>query len=239
MTTVKKWSKIAIVVQSPSQLRRKPEVRLVAALGKTSQSPVAERRVDKFAARREQLAEAAIQTLATLGYARTSLRDIAQNSELSHGSLHYYFEDKVDLILCCVRQYKQACIRDYDQLMEACHTAEEVRFGFAGALVASVRDEGWLHRLWYDLRNQSLFEEQFRAAVLDIDSRLEQVIWRVVTQYADYSGAVTKVDPHLAYSTFDGLFLRALLHHLGGRDDALDTLHTNATGVMLTMIKRP
>jgi len=217
---------------------KQPEARIVRELGSPALSSRAQSRVDKFAARREQLAESAIQTLATLGYARTSLRDIAQNTELSHGSLHYYFEDKVDLILCCVRQYKEACIRHYDQLMEACRSAEEVRLGFAAALVASVRDEGWLHRLWYDLRNQSLFDDRFRDAVLDIDSRLEQMIWRVVTQYADYSGAVTTVDPHLAYSTFDGLFLRALLHHFGGRDDALDTLHANAAGVMLTMVKQ-
>ena len=29
-----------------------------------------------------------------------------------------------------------------------------------------------MHRLWYDLRNQSLFEESFRADVLEIDQRL-------------------------------------------------------------------
>ena len=52
------------------------------------------RQLDKFAERRAQLAAAALQTLAEQGYARTSLRDIAQNSEFSHGVLHYYFSDK-------------------------------------------------------------------------------------------------------------------------------------------------
>jgi len=37
-------------------------------------------RVDKFSARRIELAEAALETLAELGYARTSLREIAQKS---------------------------------------------------------------------------------------------------------------------------------------------------------------
>ena len=44
---------------------------------------VARRQLDKFAERRAQLAAAALQTLAEQGYARTSLRDIAQNSEFS------------------------------------------------------------------------------------------------------------------------------------------------------------
>ncbi|HQU02794.1 MAG TPA: TetR family transcriptional regulator, partial [Acetobacteraceae bacterium] len=67
-------------------------------------------RVDKFVERRRELAQAAVQTLAELGYARTSLREIAQNSAFSHGVLHYYFKDKADLIMCCVRHYKAHCV---------------------------------------------------------------------------------------------------------------------------------
>src|SRR6266705_6135641 len=73
-------------------------------------------RVDKFSARRSELAEAALETLAELGYARTSLREIAQKSEFTHGVLHYYFSDKVDLICCCVRHYKAKCVTRYDQI---------------------------------------------------------------------------------------------------------------------------
>lgn len=217
---------------------RNKEAIIVAGRANPVKSRVARRSVDKFGARREELANAAIHTLATLGYARTSLRDIAQNTEFSHGTLHYYFEDKLDLILCCVRQYKHACIRSYDQLMDTCHTADEVRFGLAGALATSVRDEGWMHRLWYDLRNQALFDETLRDEALEIDSRLEQMIWRFVARFAELSEAVTIVDPHVAYSMFDGLFVRGLLHHFGGRDDALDTLQTSAAEVMLSMVKQ-
>src|ERR1700746_433689 len=58
---------------------------------------------EKFNARRLELAEAALETLGELGYARTSLREIAQKSPFSHGVFHYYFSDKTDLICCCVR----------------------------------------------------------------------------------------------------------------------------------------
>src|SRR5712664_4362389 len=81
-------------------------------------------RVDKFSARRIELAEAALETLAELGYARTSLREIAQKSEFTHGVLHYYFSDKVDLICCCVRHYKAKCVTRYDQIRSEEHTSE-------------------------------------------------------------------------------------------------------------------
>jgi len=72
--------------------------------------------VDKFNARRIELAEAALATLAELGYARTSLREIAQKSDFTHGVLHYYFSDKFDLICCSVRHYKAKCVTRYDQI---------------------------------------------------------------------------------------------------------------------------
>ena len=83
-------------------------------------APVAEkpRPVDKFEERRRELATAALQTLGELGYARTSLREIAQNSPYSHGVVHYYFADKVELITYCVRQYKAECVTRYDEIVD-------------------------------------------------------------------------------------------------------------------------
>src|SRR5208282_1618249 len=118
-------------------------------------------RVDKFAERRAELGEAALQTLGELGYARTSLREIAQNSEFSHGVLHYYFSDKVDLILCCVRQYKARCVTRYDRVTAEAGSFEQLMEGFLGALGETVRAEAPMHRLWYDLRSQALFEPAF------------------------------------------------------------------------------
>ena len=45
-----------------------------------------------------------------------------------------------------------------------------------------------MHRLWYDLRTQSMFEEPLREAVALIDKTLEDMIWRVVSRYAELAG---------------------------------------------------
>ena len=79
---------------------------------------------DKFEDRRRELATAALQTLGELGYARTSLREIAQNSPYSHGVVHYYFADKVELITYCVRQYKAECVQRYDEIVETSASAD-------------------------------------------------------------------------------------------------------------------
>jgi AcrR family transcriptional regulator len=56
--------------------------------------------------KKRQIAESAINALQELGYANTSLRDIASKSGMSLGILHYYFEDRSDLIIYCVKTYK-------------------------------------------------------------------------------------------------------------------------------------
>ncbi|MEV4126830.1 TetR/AcrR family transcriptional regulator [Nocardia sp. NPDC049707] len=198
----------------------------------TKRSRVARRQVDKFAERRAQLAAAALHTLAELGYARTSLREIAQNSEFTHGVLHYYFSDKVELITHAVRQYEAVCVTRYDGIVETATTADGLRQDFGAAMANTLDIDAPLHRLWYDLRNQSLFEESFRADVIEIDRRREQMIDNVVRRYADLSGRPLTVSSSTAYAVFDGLFQQALLHKLSGRAEAVDDLRAAAADLL-------
>jgi AcrR family transcriptional regulator len=177
---------------------------------------IARRQVDKFAERRAQLAAAALQTLAKLGFARTSLRDIAQNSEFSHGVLHYYFSDKIELITCSVRQYKAERVKRYGGVVADSGSPEELKRGFGAVMAASLRDEATMHRLWYDLRNQSLFDDTFRADVEEIDQSLEGTVWRIVSRYSELVGAPVVVSRRAAYAVYDGLFQHALIRYLGG-----------------------
>jgi AcrR family transcriptional regulator len=193
---------------------------------------ISRRQVDKFAERRAQLADAALQTLSELGYARTSLREIAQNSEFSHGVLHYYFTDKVDLITHCVRQYKAQCVQRYDQIVATADSPEELATGFFVKLRETLVQDALLHRLWYDLRAQSLFEDSFRTDVAAIDDSLERMIWRVVTRYAELAGAEIAVTSPVMYAIFDGLFQQALWRHLAGDPQAGPDLQAGVVEVL-------
>ena len=199
---------------------------------------VARRQVDKFAGRRAQLAAVALQTLAEQGYARTSLRDIANNSEFSHGVLHYYFSDKFELIMYCVRQYKAECVTRYDSIVATAGSAAELQRGFGAAMAATLREDATLHRLWYDLRNQSLFDDAFRADVHEIDQSLERMIWRIVTKFAKLSGTPLAVTPPVAYAMFDGLFQHALISHLTGSAGAAPDLEENVQRLLDSLVVR-
>lgn len=229
-TVVKPWTVVKIFLDARSVLfgRVSRNGRAGTLTGVRSPAARPRRPVDKFEDRRRELAEAALTTLAELGYARTSLRTIAQNSSFSHGVLHYYFADKVELITYCVRHYKHACVQRYDGIVADARTADELRAAVGEGLAATLSADALMHRLWYDLRAQSLFEESFRADVAEIDDGLQQMIWRVVSAYAGLTGTAPTCGPSFAYGAFDGLFQQALLRHLSGSPVALDDLRSGA-----------
>ena len=180
--------------------------------------------IDKIERRRVALAESALKTLGELGYARTSLREIANNSEFTHGVVHYYFRDKIDLISYCVRYYKTKCARRYDEVVETATSGEELVTGFLAKMTQTLVDETPMHKLWYDLRAQSMFEEQLRPDVEAIDKLLEEMIWRILGRYADLTASTPTVDAPTAYALVDGLFEQAVVGYAANPDKTPDLL---------------
>jgi AcrR family transcriptional regulator len=209
---------------------------MVGAVTKTATRPTRRIPADKHDERRRALGASALRTLGELGYARSSLREIAQNSEFSHGVVHYYFEDKLELIVYCVRQYKETCVRRYDGVVADSTSADELVEAFANKLVETIVDEAPMHRLWYDLRAQSLFETSLREAVLMIDKTLSDMVWRVVRRYAELADRDLNVAPAAAYALLDGLFQQALIGHTCGRKKALADLATQVRELMPRLV---
>jgi AcrR family transcriptional regulator len=195
------------------------------------------RPVDKYDQRRAQLAESALATLGELGYARTSLREIAQNSPFSHGVVHYYFSSKAELIVHCVREYKKVCVTRYDDVVTLSDSAAQLAERFADKLVETLVDDTAMHRLWYDLRTQSMFDEDLRPDVLEIDAALETMIWRVVSRYSELAGREPSFDSPTSYALLDGVFEKAVLAHLSEEPDALTDLRRRALEVMSVLLQ--
>jgi len=194
-------------------------------------------RVDKFEARRGELADATLETLGELGFARTSLREIAQKTAFSHGLLHYYFRDKIELITYCVRRYKEHCVTRYDEIVTKATSGAELAGLFADALVGTMLEDTAMHRLWYDMRSQAMFEPALQPTVVDLDRQLEEMIWRVVMRHAELCDTEPVVPSVTAYSVFDGLFENSLIRHLAGDAGAAERLRTESAWLLGTLMK--
>ena len=97
-----------------------------------------------------------------------------------------------------------------------------------------------MHQLWYDLRNQSMFEPALREVVLEIDGQLEAMIWRVITRYADLAGRPPAARPSTTYGMLDGLFAQSLLAWATGprdaREDVLAVLTARVDTLMPSLL---
>lgn len=152
--------------------------------------------------KKQQIAESAIEALQELGYANTSLRDIADKSDLSLGMLHYYFEDRTDLIIFCVEIYKRQFVADIMGALDQAQGRDGVVEGFATALAASITDDAMTHRLWYDIRNQALFDASFQPVVAEIESMLINIVRTAMIK----AGHENPENVELSYALLDGVF---------------------------------
>ncbi len=170
----------------------------------------AERKHAKRDIKKRQIAESALLALQELGYANTSLRDIADKSDMSLGMLHYYFEDRSELIIYCVRIYKQQFMRNIIDALEGAEGRDTVIETFSKALADSIIDDSMTHRLWYDIRAQAMFDETFRPVVREIEEMLIGIVADAMTK----AGKPADDTVAIQYAMLDGLFLHLMQRHL-------------------------
>ena len=94
-----------------------------------------------------------------------------------------------------------------------------------------------MHRLWYDLRSQSMFEPGLREAVTLIDRTLEEMIWRVVSRYRRTRRPGSPAQrPRGLRACWTAFSSRLCSATLAGRADALDELCQQVRDVMPLML---
>ncbi len=179
----------------------------------------ADSRSGKRSEKKRELARHAITTLGQLGYARTGLRDIAEQSGVSVGVLHYYFDDKVELILYCVQMYKEEFAADLEVVIERGDTPEAAARLLVEGLVRAVANNGGTHTLWYDISAQSMFDPAFRPVVEHIEETLIDICRRIIEK-----NGLTGASPRALYLGLDGIFRHYLARYVAEAPRSLEDM---------------
>lgn len=178
--------------------------------------------------KKRQIAESALAALKELGYANTSLRDIAEKSDMSLGMLHYYFEDRSDLIIYCVQVYKEAFVRNITDALDRAEGRDQVVSSFAEALVTSIVDDEMTHRLWYDIRTQAMFDETFRPVVAEIEAMLIDIVRTAFVK----AGHDEPQQVEIYYALLDGAFRFLMQGQIGERPRTRAELSATLGGLL-------
>ena len=181
--------------------------------------------------KKDQLADHAIETLKTLGYAHTSLRDIADASNVAVGTLHYYFEDRADLISYCVRRYKIAFIAEMNSILKTDLEPERIVTHFVHSLSLSIRREAETHRLWYDIRAQGMFDPAFMGVVESIENDLTELVAGLLSRL---NLPVEQAGP--VYLVLDATFRYHLQKHLAGAPDAPENFERQTLALLSKLV---
>lgn len=159
------------------------------------------RKAERHEAKKMALATSALDALMCTGYTSTAMRGIAAFCGMSTSNLSYYFIDKVELITWCVRLYKMEFIRRIRRVADALPSQDIVE-KLAGELARSVIEDRAKNRLWYDIRNQAMFDPSFLPIVTEIESSLVETlsgVLRAAGMQVPFSGG-------LGYAMLDGVY---------------------------------
>ncbi|HEY8606051.1 MAG TPA: TetR/AcrR family transcriptional regulator [Noviherbaspirillum sp.] len=170
------------------------------------------RKVDK----RREIALYTLTALAELGFAHVNLREVAARSGARLGSIHYYFKDKTDLLVCAVRLYKDAFIHELEQLICRAETPQALIEQGSAALGQAIEEQADVHRLWYDVRAQAMFDPAFRPLVEELESKLVELTARFLDRLQEFGMKGVPTDALATYLLMDGWFRYCLQRHLGG-----------------------
>jgi TetR/AcrR family transcriptional repressor of bet genes len=183
-------------------------------------------------ARRMQLIEATIETLASHGYARTTLTNVARQAGLSHGLVNFHFETKEkllhDTMLHLAEEYRQNWTQ---ALAQAGPTAAGkldalLRADFDPAICTPARLAAWCS-FWGEAQSRPLYQESCGSNDEDYNRRLEQITADLLREggYAGHPARVARV----LRVTVEGVWLDLMTMNAPySRDEALRTAHTAA-----------
>lgn len=177
----------------------------------------AERKADREEAKQRkregkktEIANSAISALKVFGYAQTTLRDIADQSDMSLGMMHYYFDSKEELLIYCVRLYKEEFVANLQAAVAGASPQEGPAEAFVSALIQTIEQDSEIHRLWYDIRSQSMFDPSFKPVVSDLEASMAGLMKDFCTDPDDAD------EVHLLYAQIDGVFRFILQQSLFG-----------------------
>lgn len=189
-----------------------------AVASKSGLSDAKQKRADA----KRNLAYHALSTLAKHGYARVSLRDIAESSGLSTGVIHYYFEDKVELISYSVQLYKEDFVEQVNKLVAKADTPRGVLNAFITSAAASIESDSQAmsHRLFYDIRSQAMFDAKFQATMSSIEAALVDMSGQFITRLRQMGVKTIDVSPTELYIIGDGILRFYLQRKFNGDQTA-------------------
>lgn len=183
--------------------------------------------------RRQQLIDATIETLATRGYAQTTMTDVARTAGVSHGLVNFHFETKENLLaetlLFLAQEYRDnwqealaAAPHDPASQLNALIIAD-----FNARICTTSKLIAWC-AFWGEAQSRPMYQEKCGANDMAYITMLEGVVYRLINEGgykldAERAARVVRV-------TVEGVWMDLLtMNDPYNRNEALKTVFLSAS----------
>ena len=181
-------------------------------------------------ARRMQLIEATIETLAEVGYARTTLTAVAMRAGLSHGLVNFHFETKEKLLTETMLYLAEEYRANWSAALERAGSGAAARLNallqadFNPAICTPARLSAWCS-FWGEAQSRPLYQKSCGSNDDAYNRTMEAVCAALITQ-GGYGGEPARIARVLRVTT-EGVWLDLMtMVDPYDRDEALATLMT-------------
>jgi TetR/AcrR family transcriptional repressor of bet genes len=183
-------------------------------------------------ARRAQLIEATIETLATRGYARTTLTEVANQAGLSHGLVNFHFQTKerllAETLAYLADEYRQNWTAALAQAGDdpADRLDAMLRADFNPAICTPARLSAWCS-FWGEAQSRPIYQEQCGSKDDDYNATIEGICAGLLA--ADGTDANAARVARVLRVTVEGVWLDLMtMQDPYSRDEALATVYCSA-----------
>jgi TetR/AcrR family transcriptional repressor of bet genes len=181
-------------------------------------------------ARRVQLIEATIETLAERGYARTTLTEVARTAGLSHGLVNFHFATKERLLAETLAYLAEEYLANWTAALAAAGSGPAERLiamveaDFAPRISTPARLSAWC-AFWGEAQSRPLYQERCSANDTAYIAVLTGICAELVSE-GGYPGVPARI-ARVIRVTLEGLWLdRMTMSEPYGAEEALATVHT-------------
>ena len=182
--------------------------------------------------RRLQLIEATLDTLAEVGYARTTLTAVAKRAGLSHGLVNFHFQTKERLLTETMLYLAEEYRANWSAALEAAGTGAAARLNallqadFNPAICTPARLSAWCS-FWGEAQSRPLYQENCGSNDEAYNRTMEGVCAALLSE-GGYGGDPARIARVLRVTT-EGVWLDLMtMVHPYERDEARATLMTCA-----------
>ncbi len=133
--------------------------------------------------RREQILNGLYNSIVKKGFLKTSITDISKNSKVARGVIHYYFENKQEMLSELMKNLSQNYVSGLNKYLKRFNTPVEKLYGFVDYHL--LRDEDDLHSLmavWIEYWGQSVRDKKVNKIIFELQDEIRKMLNNIMIQ---------------------------------------------------------